>query len=142
MGGKREKRVELEYPHQGDEAFLFKKEFHGIIGKEPIINGTKIAAKVLFGMVVRERRRIASLARTASSLDEKVQETESSLANKDAAFRAYVDEQRLEAASLAQSQQEHILSLMEMVKEDQIDESETPDATKFLVLANERINAL
>jgi len=158
--GKREKRVELQYPHQGDEAFLFNKEFHGIIGKEPIINGTKIAAKVLFGMVVRERRRIASLARTASSLDEKVLETELSLADKDAAFRAYVDEQRIETASLAQSQQEHILSLMEMVKEGQIDEFESPGVThtgsfkrresfssrngnpRLLVLANERIDAL
>lgn len=158
--GKREKRLEQQHPHQDDEVFLFNREFHGIIGKEPIENGTKIAAKVLFGMVVRERRRIASLARTASSLDEKVQETESSLADKDTAFRAYVDEQRLEAAALAQNQQEHILSLMEMVKEGQIEESETSDVTsvgslkrresfssgngnsRLLVLANVRIDVL
>ena len=140
--GKRGKKPEQQHPQNSDDSFLFDNTFYEIFGEEPMSKYAKIAAKVLFGMVVRERRRIASLARTASSLDEKVQETESSLANKDAAFRAYVDEQRLEAASLAQSQQEHILSLMEMVKEDQIDESETPDATKFLVLANERINAL
>ena len=158
--GKREKRLEQQHPHQDNEVFLFNKEFHGIIGKEPIEKGTKIAAKVLFGMVVRERRRIASLARTASSLDEKVQETESSLTDKDTAFRAYVDEHRLEAAALAQNQQEHILSLMEMVKEGQIEESETSDVTsagslkrresfssgngnsRLLVLANVRIDVL
>jgi hypothetical protein len=79
---------------------------------------TKTATKVLFGMVVRERRRIASLARTASALDEKVQESEVAASAKDAAFRAYVDEQRLDAADLAQNQQEHILSLMDMVREE------------------------
>lgn len=114
-------------------------------------------------MVVRERRRIASLARTASSLDEKVQEAEATASAKDAAFRAHVDEQRHEAAALAQNQQEHILSLMEMVREEPIQDSDdVDDATKsrigengkraflsegkgnskLLVLANERIAVL
>jgi hypothetical protein len=79
---------------------------------------TKTATKVLFGMVVRERRRIAYHPRTASALDEKVQESEVAASAKDAAFRAYVDEQRLDAADLAQNQQEHILSLMDMVREE------------------------
>jgi hypothetical protein len=119
----------------------------------------KIAAKVLFGMIVRERRRIAALARTASSLDEKVQEAEAAAAAKDAAFRAYVDEQRLEAADLAQNQQEHILSLMDMVREaptegaDGDEEMSSPVKSakarhaeransKLLLLANERIAVL
>jgi hypothetical protein len=119
----------------------------------------KIAAKVLFGMIVRERRRIAALARTASSLDEKVQEAEAAAAAKDAAFRAYVDEQRIEAADLAQNQQEHILSLMDMVREaptegaDGDEEMSSPVRSvkarhaeransKLLLLANERIAVL
>jgi hypothetical protein len=104
--------------------------------------------RVLFGMVVRERRRIASLARTASSLDERVQEAEATSISKDEAFRAYVNDQRLEAASDAQNQQDHILSLMEMVKEEPTAESNgksnsnTPGNSKLLVLANERIAVL
>ena len=37
---------------------------------------TDTATKVLFGMVVRERRRVAALARSASSLDERLQAAE------------------------------------------------------------------
>lgn len=119
---------------------------------------TKIAAKILFGMVVRERRRIAALARAASTLDEKVQEAEAAVAAKDAAFRAYVDEQRLEAAEFAQNQQQHILSLMDMVREDPESggmgsELSSPVRSakarhaekansKLLLLANERIAVL
>ena len=118
----------------------------------------KAAAKVLFGMIVRERRRIATLARTASALDERVQDAEALASSKDAAFRAYVDEQRQEAATLAQNQQEQILSLMNMVREEApVEESKTRRGTsykvrketddqggnqKLLLLANERISAL
>lgn len=104
-------------------------------------------------MTVRERRRIASLARTASSLDDKVQEAEAAAKAKDTAFRAYVDEQRHEAATLAQSQQEQILSLMNMVREETPAGLDTVDENaeilrapvggkgnpKLLLLANERI---
>ena len=116
-------------------------------------------------MVVRERRRVASLARTASSLDAKALEIESATAEKDAAFRAYMEEERRERESLAQSQQEQILSLMAMVQEGDgelvlfganeegaadnsfqasrvlqfEDKSLNPRA---LILANERISAL
>ena len=158
--GKREKRNKENQPN--GEALIFNQEFNEIVGTEALDNGADIVAKVLFGMVVRERRRIASLARTASSLDEKVQETESALADKEAAFNAYVGEQRLDAAALAQSQQEHILSLMEMVKEGHTDESNQSMASpgrskskrrrisqpiedansRLLILANERIEVL
>jgi hypothetical protein len=105
-------------------------------------------------MVVRERRRIAALARAASSLDDKVQEAERAVAEKESAFRAYVDEQRLEAADMAEQQQQHILSLMNMVKE-QPEGSELSSPvrsakarhaekanSKLLLLANERIAVL
>lgn len=126
------------------------------LAETPPMSAVKGASKVLFGMIVRERRRIASLARTASSLDDKVQETVAAAKAKDTAFRAYVDEQRHEAATLSQSQQEHILSLMNMVREeapaglDTVDDNtEIPRAPvggkgnpKLLLLANERIVVL
>ena len=146
--GKRESRDKENQPT--DEALIFNGEFEEIVGTRALENGADTVAKVLFGMVVRERRRIASLARTASSLDEKVQDAESALADKQKAFNAYVGEQRLDAAALAQDQQQHILSLMEMVKEGREDEpyeSTAPSTcddgnSKLLVLANERIEVL
>ncbi|KAG7360918.1 kinesin motor domain containing protein [Nitzschia inconspicua] len=133
-----------------DDTLLFDKEFVELVGDIPLDVACRTAANVLFGMVVRERRRVASLARTASQLDEKVQEAEAVAAAKDAAFRAYVDEQTLEAASLAQNHQEHILSLMEMVKENPTEDTNINEklggqgegTSKLLVLANERIAAL
>ena len=155
--GKREKRNKEN--KTTDEALIFNKEFNEIAGTKALDNGADVVTKVLFGMVVKERRRIASLARTASSLDEKVQETESILVEKEAAFNAHVREQRLDAAALAQNQQEHILSLMEMVKEGHAEESNksmTPGSSnkrrlslsmedgnsRLLILANERIDVL
>ena len=128
-------------------------------------DSAKSASMVLFGMVVRERRRIASLARTASSLDERVQAAEAAAVAKDSAFRAYVDEQRNEVAMLTQNQQEQILSLMDMVRdeagvasahdeafEDDSKKKSVEDKNKtraeghtnptLLVLANERISVL
>ncbi|KAL3922733.1 MAG: hypothetical protein SGILL_002044, partial [Bacillariaceae sp.] len=144
--GKREKDSEDNKPGT-DDSFLFGKEFEDVVGDVTTTDtAAKTAANVLFGMVVRERRRIASLARTASQLDEKVQEAQAVAESKDAAFRAYVDEQRLQSVSLAQNQQEHILSLMEMVKETPGEEGEAilteSSNSKLLVLANERIAVL
>jgi hypothetical protein len=131
---------------EDDDAFLFDKNFEEVVGGLPTETAARTAANVLFGMVVRERRRISSLARTASQLDEKVQEAQEVAASKDAAFRAYVDEQRLESVSQAQNQQEHILSLMEMVKESPGEKEELTTTessnSKLLVLANERIAVL
>lgn len=116
-------------------------------------NATKAAARVLFGMVVRERRRIATLARTASLLDDRVQVAEAASTSKDEAFRAYINEQRLEAASQAQNQQEHILSLMDMVREEPVPSEHIRENSvssidrssgnsKLVLLANERISVL
>ena len=116
-------------------------------------------------MVVRERRRVAALARTASSLDEKVYEAEKEAASKDAAFRSHVEEARREREELEQSHQERLLSLMEMVKEEMEQRSVSPGGedlvepeetgkeaagpafytrsrSKVLLLANERIAIL
>lgn len=102
-------------------------------------------------MVVRERRRISSLARTASSLDEKLQQAEKAVEGSEAYLRSYMDEHRHLAAELTHSQQKSILSLMEMVKADGAKnagkdgrdaELSQFDDRKLLVLANERIAAL
>ena len=77
---------------------------------------TEIAAKVLFGMVVRERRRIASLAKTASTLDEILQECQMDNEAKEIAFRSYVEDSQQDFANVSMNHQEQILSLMSLVK--------------------------
>lgn len=68
-------------------------------------------------MVVRERRRVANLARTACNLDIKCIDKEKLLQSKDAAFRSHVEEEKAEVARLAKQHQEDILSLMSLVKD-------------------------
>lgn len=112
-------------------------------------------------MVVRERRRVAALARTASTLDEKAVEADKRASAVDTAFRSYMEEHRHERASLIQSHQEQILSLMDIVREDERHEivfplevqhgGVAPDAgselsrsssSRVMILANERIEVL
>ena len=85
----------------------------------PPLSSAQLASKILFGMVVRERRRVASLARTASALDRKAVEALEQAASKDAALFSHIEEERHERATMAQNQQEHILSLMAMVREEE-----------------------
>ncbi len=96
----------------------------------------------MFGMVVRERRRVAALARTASSLDEKAQNAEQAGVANEAAFRSYVEEKRDELASITQNHQEQILSLMTMLREESEPGATPADNSKIAVFANERIAAL
>jgi hypothetical protein len=109
-------------------------------------------------MIVRERRRIAALARTASALDEKLQAASKTAEASEAALRSYMDDQRHEFAALSQTQQEQILALMDMVREDadfsalkdnldllgqgQPSASRHAFDPKLLILANERIKVL
>ncbi|CAJ1933764.1 unnamed protein product [Cylindrotheca closterium] len=152
LAAKLGKRRIREDDNHEDDPFLFDNTFRQIVGHSSP-TATKAAARVLFGMVVRERRRIATLARTASLLDERVQTAEAASTSKDEAFRAYINEQRLEAASQAQNQQEHILSLMEMVREEPAPSDDTKENSissndrssgnsKLVLLANERISVL
>ena len=102
-------------------------------------------------MVVRERRRVASLARTASALDERAQAAEKTALENEEALRSYMNDQRRELAALKQSQQEQILSLMDLVKQDSASTVQDSNAMtgdelqvdqRLLVLANERIALL
>ena len=65
-------------------------------------------------MVVRERRRIASLAKTASTLDEKLQECQMDNEAKEIAFRSYVEDSQQDFANVSMNHQEQILSLMSL----------------------------
>ena len=113
-------------------------------GHTPDLSRRK-AAKVLFGMIVRERRRVAALAKTASSLDDRLHAAEKAVEVSEASLRSYIEEHRQEVVELAQTHQDHILSLMDMVKVES-DTATGPSEEKFqkklLVLANERVSLL
>jgi hypothetical protein len=114
------------------------------------------ATKVLFGMIVRERRRVAALAKAAASLDERVQSAEKSLALSESALRSYMDDHRQAIADLEEKQHDHLRTLIEMVNEDSNQAALTSDDLEsndlplsevkyqkmLLVLANERVSVL
>lgn len=108
-----------------------------------------MAARVLFGMIVRERRRIAALAKVASSLDDRVLATEKALVVSDAALRSCLEDHRQDVADLEQRQHDQIICLVDMVSEsaDRKDIEAEEDLQsvamfqkKLLVLANERVS--
>lgn len=115
------------------------------LSENDVESSKTLATKVLFGMVVREKRRTAALARTASSLDERLQAAEKDASVSESAFRTYMEEQDEEVAVISQNQQEHILSLMNMVKDEttrDCNEKGKNTDSMLLVLANERIAVL
>mmetsp|Transcript_22998 Transcript_22998/g.33880 ORF Transcript_22998/g.33880 Transcript_22998/m.33880 type:complete len:791 (+) Transcript_22998:295-2667(+) len=100
-------------------SLLEEKDFKKLCIGASALAAAQASSKILFGMVVRERRRVAALARTASSLDQRALESEVLAASKDAALRSQLEEQRHERASMAQTQQEQILSLMSLIQEEE-----------------------
>lgn len=108
-----------------------------------------MAARILFGMIVRERRRIAALVKVASSLDERVQAAEKALLVRDAALRSSLEDHRQDVADLEQRQHDQIICLVDMVtessdsKESEFEgdlQSVVMFQKKLLVLANERVS--
>lgn len=87
------------------------------------LTSAQVSNKILFGMVVKERRRVAALAKTASILDQKALEFEELASSKDAAMRSFMDEQRNERTAMAQNQQDQILSLMALVQEEELQQN-------------------
>lgn len=113
------------------------------------ISSAQLASKVLFGMVVKERRRVAKLARTASSLDRKVLDAENHALAKESALRSHMEESKNERVATAQNHQEKILSLMSLLHQDEMGQEQVGDARSpdkresvILALANERIDSL
>ena len=103
--------------------------------------------KVLLGMIVKERRRVTSLARTASKLDEQVVNLEHERNKTDAALRSRISEQSHERAAMANEQQELILSLMSLVKDDSSRSSKTnkddiSQPALAITFAQQRVSAL
>lgn len=146
--------VDSAASNASNDPFLFGKEFHQICDGADLVSSKEMASRVLFGMIVSEQRRVANLARAASSLDERLQVAEKRAIESEAALRTYMDEQRHEVVEMTQSQQEQILSLMDMVKrastsdrEDAVSEQNNDDGESsiqrtLLVLANQRIQVL
>jgi hypothetical protein len=110
---------------------------------------TNMAVRILFGMIVRERRRIAALAKVASSLDDRVQASEKALVVRDAALRSSLEDYRKDVADLEQRQHDQIICLVDMVTENADSKDIEFDGDlqsvvmfqkKLLVLANERVS--
>jgi len=135
--------------HFLQDTMIDDRKFKEITSEFSAIAAAQMASKVLFGMVVRERRRVAKLARTASSLDQKVLDAEKIASSKEAALRSHMEESKNERVSMAQSHQEKILSLMSLLHQDQEEQhrfdgkvsAERHDSV-ILSLANERIDTL
>jgi DNA repair exonuclease SbcCD ATPase subunit len=126
------------------------RAFQSITSDLPPLAASQLASKVLFGIVVRERRRVATLARAASTLDQKALQAEKLAADREAALKSLIDETKNERVAMAQNQQEKILSLMEIVQgEGQEEETEVSAELRtslsesvVLRLANERIETV
>uniref|UniRef100_A0A7S2XKU6 Uncharacterized protein n=1 Tax=Attheya septentrionalis TaxID=420275 RepID=A0A7S2XKU6_9STRA len=106
------------------------------------------ASRVLFGMVVREQRKVTSLARATSALQEKLEEADAQVEAKEAALRAHMEEERHERVSRAQDEQERILSLMSLVQQGETQQPSIEEAdgvgvdSLVIMLAEERITLL
>ena len=99
--------------------FLSDNEFKSLCAGAPPISASQLTCKILFGMVVRERRRVISLARTAASLDERAAEAEKLAEAREEALVSHVEEERHERALMAHNQQEQIMSLMALVRNEE-----------------------
>jgi hypothetical protein len=134
------------------DTMMDDKKFRAIMSELPPLTASQLASKVLFGMVVRERRRVAMLARAACALDQKAVEAEKLASSKENTLRSLIDESKNERIEMAQSNQERILSLMDIVQSggkeedtdgniDSMQQSSFPESV-VLQLANQRIEIL
>lgn len=133
------------------DSLIDERDLKALTSDLPPLAGAQLVSRVLFGMVIRERRRVSALARAASKLDGEKLAAEKLAADKDSALKALIDEAKNERVAMAQNQNEKILSLMEIVQEDDIDDESTVVGSNLrsslsesiaLRLANERIEAL
>jgi hypothetical protein len=113
----------------------------------PHLSVLQLAVKVLFGIIVRERRRVTSLATIASNLDQLSTEASNRASTSETALKSLVEEHKNERVTLIQNHQEKILALMEMIQDDdfhsrnsKIDRQQP--ISLDLRLANERIEIL
>jgi hypothetical protein len=133
----------------GDDLFkhiLRDKQFTSLCETLSPIESVQLLSKVLFGMLVRERRRVAALARTASSLDQKFVDTVKWAESQEASLRAQLEDEKTQKVILTKRQQDQISSLMELAQlEKSLDNSNgsttsTSHSDSLIIrLANERI---
>jgi hypothetical protein len=102
------------------DAFLFDKELSKVCGGSVDDAAKNTIALVLFGMIVRERRRVAALARTASSLDERAHAAEKAAAGNEEALQSYMEEQRQEVAASTLAQRNQVIALMGIIMRNTI----------------------
>merc|ERR1740124_1130723 len=98
-------------------------------------------------MVVKERKRLASVARAASILESNLSEVIAEMKDKDKALLCNQYENSDERAAMSYQHQERIMSLMSLVEETSGDEQKIEGADKdknlaMLVLSKERILVL
>ena len=102
--------------------------------------------KVLFGMIVKERRRVATLVRTASKLDEKLIQLDQERGSMEAALQAQLAEQKHTQSTMANEQHNLILSLISLVKDDSnetdITSIDSSSSQLVVTFAQQRIQAL
>ena len=111
--------------------FLDDREFKSLCAGAPPLSASHLTSKILFGMVVRERRRVLSLARTAASLDERAAEAEKLAESREEALVSHVEEERHQRALMAQNQQEQIMSLMALVQDEDEQKSRAESPHSF-----------
>ena len=138
-----------ESGHFFPDILIDDRKFKEMTRELSALASAQLSSKVLFGMVVKERRRVAKLARTASSLDRKVLDAENHALAKESALRSHMEESKNERVATAQNHQEKILSLMSLLHQDEMGQEQvggarSPDKREsvILALANERIDAL
>jgi len=109
-----------------------------------------LLSKILFGMLVRERRRVAALARTASILDQKLIDTSKWAESQESTLQSQLEEEKMQNILLTKRQQEQISSLMELAQMEKSPDvsdgdpvsSSSQSDSMIIRLANERIIAL
>lgn len=123
---------------------LQDKQFRTLSQGLPDLASAQETCQILFGMVVRERRRVSSLARTACNLDTKAREMHKTNETRETAFKAHVEEEREERADLAHRHREQILTLMDLVKRTDVEGRGSNDNVHHLegILTGYNVNAL
>lgn len=134
--------------HFLQDTMIDDRQFRDMTRDFSALAAAQLASKVLFGMVVKERRRVAKLARTASSLDQKALDAEELASSKEAALRSLMEESKNERVAMAQNHQERILSLMSLLQEAGVEQANNntnnlpTQESVILSMANERIDIL
>ncbi|GMH93036.1 hypothetical protein TL16_g12518 [Triparma laevis f. inornata] len=134
-----------------DVSFLTSREFKALhADKQVTVETAETAMKTLFGMVVRERRRVASLAKSISMFEARAVKAERDINME----KDVVDETRcraeLEKSEAARDHEQNLTSLMMMVSEahegsnpnDDSDNGDVSPQSSRMAIMEERVKVL